>query len=168
MKTNTKKNSTRKKERPHNMWTMTYAMKKSMIISPLRKLSHTRWLPIKEAKKRNKIRREEIFIEKYYDIKTKKIKDSYRTDIYKCELCKQEVPEKIPEYKEIKWSEQKTIKLKNNVEVDHIIPVVSEEWFNNFHEYIERMFDEDPENYRLLCKSCHRTVTNEQNKNRLQ
>lgn len=42
--------------------------------------------------------------------------------------------------------------------VDHIIPVVGEEGFTTWDDYIHRMFCE-MDNLRVLCKPCHDVVT---------
>ncbi len=44
--------------------------------------------------------------------------------------------------------------MKKDVCTDHIIPVVGEEGFTTFDEYIERMFC-DADGFQVLCSSCH-------------
>lgn len=59
---------------------------------------------------------------------------------YRCEHCEQEFPSSM-------------------VEVDHVVPVVDPiKGFNDWNEYIERMFVEE-DGFQLLCKTCHHEKT---------
>lgn len=52
---------------------------------------------------------------------------------------------------------------KKEVQVDHIIPVVSiKTGFSNWEEYIERMFPME-DGFQILCKPCHSTKTDTEN-----
>ena len=73
---------------------------------------------------------------------------------YECALCKEIVPVTIINDKG---------KRVNNIEADHVIPVVDPEiGFVDWDTFIRRLFVE-PEGFRVLCKSCHNKVTQEQN-----
>jgi len=47
------------------------------------------------------------------------------------------------------------------VEVDHITPVVGNDGFTSWDDYIERMFV-DKEGFQVLCKPCHKKKTLEE------
>lgn len=51
------------------------------------------------------------------------------------------------------------------VQVDHKTPVVPLTGFDSWSSVVERMFVEE-EGLRVLCKPCHKTVTDEENKTR--
>ena len=92
---------------------------------------------------------------------------------YKCACCKKWIPEKTFYFKEkivkseILWEFKSfDIKLKNNVEIDHIDPVVTIWYEVNWHNIILKLLDENVDNYQLLCKDCHKTITNKENKER--
>ena len=159
-----------------NLWTMTPSMKHSMIKSALRKLSMF-WKPIQMAKRNAKLDRREVQTGIVYHNPTKTMPYRESTSVminyYKCACCGKAVPEKTFTFKEkyIKTpniSKLKTfeIKMKNNVDVDHINPVVDIVWETNWHSIIENLLDEDINNYQLLCKSCHKNITNSENKKR--
>ena len=158
-----------------NMWTMTPAMKHSMIKSALRKLSMF-WKPIQECKRRAKLDRREILTEFDYHAPTKTMPlrelDYVMINYYRCAWCGEAVPEKTftLKPKRIKhWTysiESREIKLKNNVDVDHIDPVVTIWNDVNWHNVIEKLLDEDVDQYQLLCKECHKKITNDENTKR--
>ena len=155
------------------MGTMTPAMKHSMIKSALRKMSMY-WKPIQEAKKTAKVWRKEVIVGVMYHSPTKTMPyrelDTVMMNFYKCNHCKEEVPEKTFTLKPktlstISWPLiTNELKLKNNLDVDHINPVVTIWKDINWHEVIEKLLDENPDNYQLLCKPCHKNITREENK----
>lgn len=52
----------------------------------------------------------------------------------------------------------------NNVEVDHVSPVVDPSvGFLDWNTYISRLFS-SRENYQLVCKACHKIKTNNEKK----
>lgn len=63
--------------------------------------------------------------------------------IYVCNICKEQFRDK-------------------EVQVDHIIPVVSTEGFTTFDEYIERMFPQI-DGFQVVCKPCHKEKTSNEN-----
>lgn len=153
-----------------NLGSMTQAMKNSMIKSALRKLSMY-WKPIQMAKRNAKLDRREVQTGIVYHNPTKTMPDRESTSVminfYKCSWCNKAVPEKTFTFKEkridthwLKNLRTFEIKLKNNVDIDHINPVVTIWNEFNWHEVITKLLDEDVNNYRLLCKSCHKDVTN--------
>lgn len=157
-----------------NMWTMTPAMKHSMIKSALRKLSMY-WKPIQACKKNAKLDRRKIDTIDYHS-PTKAVPDReldyIMINYYECAWCREAVPEKIFTFKP-KIIENKTysiesqeIKLRNNVDVDHVDPVVEIWNIVNWHEVILKLLDEDVNQYQLLCKCCHKAITDDENKKR--
>lgn len=54
----------------------------------------------------------------------------------------------------------------NGVQADHIVPVVGAEGFVSWDDYIKRLFCEK-DGFRVLCKSCHKRVTDLENKGRM-
>ena len=46
----------------------------------------------------------------------------------------------------------------NGVQADHIVPVVGPEGFQSWDLYIQRLFV-DSSGFRILCKKCHKEVT---------
>lgn len=60
---------------------------------------------------------------------------------YQCSICKEWYPDK-------------------NIEVDHLIPAGSLRSGDDLKGFVERLFCEK-EGLRVLCKPCHRIVTNE-------
>jgi 5-methylcytosine-specific restriction endonuclease McrA len=60
---------------------------------------------------------------------------------YQCSICKEWHPDK-------------------NIEVDHLIPAGSLRSGDDLKGFVERLFCEK-EGLRVLCKPCHRIVTNE-------
>lgn len=165
-----------KEARTCNLGSMTPAMKNSMIKWALRKLSMY-WKPIQKAKQLAKVDRREVPTEVLYHNPTKTMPDRLSNTVminyYLCNHCNNPVPEKVPVFTETiikskmlwprKWY---SMKLKNNIDIDHINPVV-EIWSQiNWHEVIERLLDEKVENYQVLCKPCHKDITLEENKQR--
>lgn len=65
---------------------------------------------------------------------------------YKCESCSGEFPMK-------------------NVQVDHIVPVIPISGFDTWDATIERLLCEK-NGLRVLCKPCHKSVTQLENKER--
>lgn len=115
-------------KKEYNMWTMTKAWKTWMIRSALRKLT-MRWRPITETKKKARVRRW----------------------FYLCAWCGQEVPSTI-----IATLKNWKVKRVNNIIIDHIIPIVDPLiWFNWWDDWIEKAFDEDINNFQLLCRECN-------------
>ena len=53
----------------------------------------------------------------------------------------------------------------NDVQVDHILPIVGVEGFISWDELIRRTFC-DKEGLQVLCRSCHKTKSQEENKER--
>ena len=52
----------------------------------------------------------------------------------------------------------------NNIQVDHIDPVVDPaKGFENWHTYIERMFCE-ADGLQVLCRECHQKKTDDEKK----
>lgn len=167
-----KKKLTEKQQviRTCNLWTMTPAMKTNMIRSALRKIS-IYWKPIQQAKKNAKLYRKEVPTWILYHAPTKTMPErelsTVSLNFYKCNKCKKAVPEKTFTFKE-KYIKSKMlwqiktfeIKLKNNLAVDHINPVITEAWFVWWTEFIDRLLDENVDNYQLLCNACHREITN--------
>lgn len=127
-------------KKEYNMWTMTKAWKIWMIRSVLRKLT-MQWKPITETKRLARVERWK----------------------YKCNNCKQIIPSTI-----ITTLKNWKIKRVNNLIVDHIIPIVDPViWFNWWDEWIARAFDEDINNFQLLCRECNSIKTYElENKQR--
>lgn len=66
--------------------------------------------------------------------------------VYKCEGCEQLTPAK-------------------NIQADHIIPVVGNEGFTNWDDFVTRLFC-PPDNYQILCKECHHVKTQAENETR--
>lgn len=54
----------------------------------------------------------------------------------------------------------------NEVEVNHKDPCGSLTCFEDFTPFISKMFNEDLNNYEILCKECHQVITNEQRKSK--
>jgi len=77
--------------------------------------------------------------------------------IYKCNGCGAEVPKTV--------QDPETRKRVNNVHVDHIEPVVPVTGWVNWDSCIERMFCEI-DNLQVLCGTCHKKVTDEENAQR--
>ena len=102
---------------------------KDFVINGLRKL-HSRWLPKNIALKLAKT-------DEPYTIH--KDKDRSR-NAYKCAKC-------LGSFRT------------NEINVDHIIPVVSKSGFTTFDDYIHRLFS-PVENYQILCIDCHRIKSN--------
>jgi len=159
-----------------NLWTMTPAMKTNLIKWSLRKLS-IYWKPIQQCKKNAKLDRREVQTGIVYHNPTKTMPYRESTSVminyYKCACCNKDVPEKTFTFKEkyiktpnIHKLKTFDIKLKNNIAVDHINPVITEEWFTWWTEFIDRLLDEDVNNYQLVCNACHKEITNKENKER--
>src|SRR5882757_9085079 len=51
------------------------------------------------------------------------------------------------------------------IQLDHVTPVISEEGFEDWNCYIERLFC-DYAGYQVLCSECHQKKTNEENETR--
>lgn len=49
-----------------------------------------------------------------------------------------------------------------DVEVNHKEQCGSLSSFEDFTPFVSRMFNEDLSNYEVLCKDCHKVITNEQ------
>lgn len=64
--------------------------------------------------------------------------------LHRCEKCTQLFPQ-------------------SSMQADHIIPVVPLEGFDSWDGVIARMFVE-AEHYDVMCKSCHKKITDEENK----
>lgn len=78
-----------------------------------------------------------------------------RRGFYKCNGCKEEVPNSI------KNDNGRRVK---NVHVDHINPVINPETgFITWDDTIDRMFCE-PEGLQVLCEKCHKEKTDEEKK----
>lgn len=77
--------------------------------------------------------------------------------VYLCNGCKEHVPKTT--------LNSETRKRVNNIHVDHIEPVVPVTGWVSWDSCIERMFCEK-ENLQVLCGSCHKEVTDEENKQR--
>lgn len=72
--------------------------------------------------------------------------------VYRCAICGKDVPCSIKEKG----------KRKQNVFVDHIVPIISPEMgFESWDTTISRMFCEK-ENLQLVCRSCHTLKTQEE------
>jgi len=152
-------------------------MKNSMIKSALRKMSMY-WPVIQQCKKNAKLDRRERPTGILYHNPTKTMPERESTSVminfYECAGCNKAVPEKTFTFEET-WINSKLLwrfksfkmKLKNNVDVDHINPVVTIWGKTNWHEVIEKLLDEDVNNYQLLCKDCHKGITNKENKKRI-
>lgn len=53
---------------------------------------------------------------------------------------------------------------RKSIQIDHINPVINPSTgFNDWNEYIERLFTD---NLQVLCLECHRRKTNKENKKR--
>jgi 5-methylcytosine-specific restriction endonuclease McrA len=63
---------------------------------------------------------------------------------FQCNICKGSFPSK-------------------DVEVDHIIPIVSSKGFTTYDDFIEALFCEQ-DNLQTLCKECHLKKTKEEKK----
>jgi 5-methylcytosine-specific restriction endonuclease McrA len=71
---------------------------------------------------------------------------------YTCASCKEIVPYKV----------RVNGKLKKNIHVDHIVPIVNPETgFISWDDYIERMFCEI-DNLQILCTDCHKLKCDEE------
>lgn len=77
--------------------------------------------------------------------------------VYLCAGCKEHVPKTT--------LNAETRKRVNNIHVDHIEPVVPVTGWVSWDSCIERMFCER-ENLQVLCGSCHKVVTDDENKQR--
>lgn len=73
-------------------------------------------------------------------------KTGREAQFYKCACC----------------TEEFTLK---EIEVDHIEPVIPETGFNTWDEFIERLFC-PAENLQVLCKTCHKKKSKEENNKR--
>lgn len=51
------------------------------------------------------------------------------------------------------------------VQVDHVVPVGRMD-LDTLGEWVERLCEEDPALYRVLCKPCHQEITNRQREER--
>ena len=122
-------------ERPYACWTMSAAEFKSHIVSALRNASKW-WKPKQVAIKRANIGRW----------------------LYKCELCWEVGPASLPP---LPWKKRK----RKNIQADHIIPCVWNEWWVSYDSFIERMFVEPPA-YQAICYECHSKKTKEENAGR--
>ena len=58
-------------------------------------------------------------------------------------------------------------KMCKTVAVDHTIPLVGEDGFTSWDEYITRLFLEDQAGFKALCRTCHATKTNSETKQRV-
>ena len=76
---------------------------------------------------------------------------------YLCNGCRERVPKSV--------LDPETRKRVNNVHVDHIEPVVPVTGWVSWDSCINNMFCE-AENLQVLCHSCHKEVTDEENKQR--
>lgn len=65
---------------------------------------------------------------------------------YKCNVCHEDFPQK-------------------EVEVNHITPVVPTSGFDSWDGVVERLFCET-DGLEVVCKPCHRSITNKENKER--
>lgn len=138
---------------------MTLSEKNNMIKGALRKLT-LRWKPISECRKLAKRERVSISCDLYFSpTKTDRTRhlNYYTVNLYECACCKQKVPEKVPKFKVENWLVK--MKLYNNIEVDHIDSVVLVPWAYDWQSIIDRMFEESIDKYRLLCKACHKDIT---------
>lgn len=91
---------------------------------------------------------------KWAPIQTALSKARVRRGTYLCAMCKEEVSKTVVD--------PDTQKRVNNVHVDHIVPVVPVEGWDSWDGVIERMFCEE-DKLQVLCKSCHKEVTDEEN-----
>ena len=112
------------KEKPYNNWTMTAAQFRSYIVSALRKASQW-WKPKSVAIARSRVDRGK----------------------YKCESCWKIWPATLPPLPGRK-------RKRKNIQADHIIPVVGEEWFTTYDDWIKRCFVE-ADGYQAICRECH-------------
>lgn len=55
---------------------------------------------------------------------------------------------------------------REDIQMDHTIPVVDLEGFQNWDEYINSLFC-DESNYSTLCKKCHSIKTTQENQTRI-
>lgn len=120
-------------DKPYNSGQWTQARFNSFIKGALRSAS-VKWPP-----------RYTVLSEAYVGTKINK-KTGRMCKHYKCNLCKDDFPQK-------------------DVEVNHIVPVIPVTGFTNWDEVIERMFCEK-EGFEVLCKPCHKSITKQENEER--
>ncbi len=121
--------------RSRNLGTETEAKFFGKIRDSARKL-HMYWKPMLKAKKRASI----------------------NSKAFRCEHCGEVVPKKLP--KAFKSGKKKgKVALRSNMEADHIVPCGSLNCFSDISGFYERLFCENPEGYRIICKPCHHEIT---------
>lgn len=49
----------------------------------------------------------------------------------------------------------------NNIQVDHVIPVIGPEGFVDWNTFIDRLFT-TKDNFQVLCKACHDAKTKDE------
>ena len=113
---------------------MTEGQYTSFIKSALRAKSRF-WKPISEVLKKAKIGR----------------------GVYRCNVCKQEVP----------VSHVVNGKRRKNVQIDHVNPVITEEGFVDWNRFIENLFCEE-DNLQAICSACHDEKTKQERMTRTQ
>lgn len=113
-------------EKTRNNKTWTEARFVSFVKSALRQASK-RWAPINETKRKAKVAR----------------------GVYMCAGYKRE-PHLVPV-----TVVNESGKRVNNVQVDHINPIVGEGGFTTWDDFIENLFCES-NNLQLICSSCHK------------
>lgn len=120
--------------RQHNAGTMTEAEFRSFILSALRNASRF-WKPKMAC--------------------IRKAKVAYNS--YKCSLCWQVWPSKLPP---LPWKKRK----RQNIVADHILEVVNPDTgFTSYDNWIERCFVEE-EGFQALCYKCNYEKTQENQK----
>lgn len=158
-----------------NLGTMTPSQKTVMIKNALRKLS-LYWKPIAQCRKNAKIRRVTIQMDSMYHSPTKaspeRELDYVMMNTYLCNYCKNETNEHTLKLIEKIIKKNGTyintfdIKKRSNTAIDHKKPVITNAWFIWWTEFINRLLDEDTNNYQLLCKECHIKITKKENTSR--
>lgn len=73
-------------------------------------------------------------------------KTGRKCKLYRCSDCNELFPQK-------------------EVQADHITPVVGPEGFVDWNTFIERLYVE-ADGYRVLCKGCHKIITDQENAER--
>jgi len=68
--------------------------------------------------------------------------------LYKCAMCTK-------------------VHTRSNIQLDHILPVISLKGFKTWDEYIDRLLC-DPEGFQVLCRPCHDAKTKGENSLRKQ
>lgn len=114
---------------------LTEAQFKTKVIWALRQLSRRRF-PKSEAIGRARVKR----------------------GVYKCELCWTEWPRSLPP---LPWRKRK----RKNIQADHLTPIVWQEGFTSYDDWIERCFV-PAEWFQAICWKCHSEITKAENAER--